>query len=1148
MPRWSFRFFGPFVAERNGVPLQGFRSNKVRALLAFLAVHPDRPWPRSSLADLLWADHPDRTARSNLRNALSNLHRVLADPPAAASFLEQTDTTITASASADRWIDVEDFLGLLPAPDATAEAATEPAALERLTMALALVRGEFLEGFALDSPPFDAWLSHTREQLRREATRAARLLSLAQALVGDDAAAAAAANHWVELEPWDEAGHRHLMSVHGRQGRRSAALVQYETCRRTLAADLNTEPEAATTELADEIRARLGAPADADLAAPAWPGLATAPPPKAEPFVAREGELTVLREALAEAAQGRGAAVFVTGEPGSGKSALLAEFSRRALTDDPQLVVLWGWCSAVTGRGDPFEPFRLALRMLTGEAETPPAARASGAESARRLWRRLPATVASLLDHGPDLVDRFVSGRALLSFARRHGGVSGEQLRRLEELGRRVEVPSARPGLQAALYAQLTAVLGRLAQHRPLLLLLDDLQWIDPASIDLLFHLARGLGERRCLLVGAYREEEAARPAPGEARPLLDVVEELLARDSGEQIDLTGGAGRAFVDALLDLEPNDLADGFRTRLHGLTSGNPLFTIELLRGMQLRGELRRDAHGRWIALPDLDWDTLPARVEAVIARRIGHLSPACTELLTAGCVEGEAFAAAVAAAVAGRPLTEACELLSREAGRQHRLVTATTSLAADGRPVAGYRFRHGLFQSFLHQRLDEVERARLHAQVARALLATLPPDPEHRPEAALVLARHFEAAGEFDEAIDHYAGAARHAARLSANAEAVVHLRTALRLLEALPATPARDRRELWLQLALGPPLTAAKGWAPPELEAAYARAQQLLVGLEDDAQLVTALWPLSVFRLGRSEHAQVDELAERMERLAARSGNPALLALTPFKVSPFYQGRFAEARGVFEATSACPDLGMQRELAQRFGMAPAAVGLAYLAEVLWILGLAEAAEERGREALALAESVDHPMTTCYVLGRGCWRAATRGDTGATRRFARDLGRTAGDHGFGAFRLAATFFLHQSSVHDAAADGDAASCLLPMRDAIDAYRAAGTALHRPAFLTFYADACGVAGGVESGLAAVAEALAQAARSGETYFQAETWRVASDLLRALPSTGPRAEHTCRERARRVAQRQGAVAFERRAAGAQVSGPAAGRSASA
>lgn len=1137
MARWSFRFFGPFVVEHHGVPLRGFRSDKVRALLAFLAVQPGRPWSRSTLADLLWADYPERTARANLRNALSNVRHVLDDAAATDPFLQLTDATVAASASADRWTDVLAFQDLLPDADTPADAAAEPAMVERLTRAVALVRGEFLQGFALDSPPFETWLSDTREQVRREASRAARLLAQAQAMLGDDEAAAAATARWLDLEPWDEAGHRHLMRLLARQGRRSAALVQFDTCRRRLAEDVGAEPETATTELADAIRSAPGEAGDVAGANPAWPGLSAAAA-DAVTVVAREPELAALTAALAHAATGRGGVFFVTGEPGSGKTALLAEFARRALADDPRLLVAWGSCSAFTGRGDPFEPLRHAAQMLTGEAEAPPAARTSGATGARRLWQRLPATLTALLDHGPDLLDRFVSGRSLHGFARRHGGVGADQLRRLEQLRLRPEPPVDRR-FQAAVFAQFTAVWAELARHRPLLLLLDDLQWIDPASIDLLFHLAQGLTERRALVVGAYRAEEATPPPSSEGRTLLGVVAELLAHEGGGRIDLTPGAERRFVDALLDLEPNALSDEFRSRLHARTSGNPLFTIELLRGMQLRGELRRDAHHRWVAEPALDWDALPARVEAVVLQRIGHLSPACAHLLTVGSVEGETFTAAVAARVAGLELDPTCALLSEEAGRRHHLVTATTVQDVDGRPIARYRFRHGLFPAFLHQRLDDVERARLHAEVARALLETFPPDAERRPDASLVLARHFEAAGLLDEAVDRYAEAAKHAVHLSANADAAAHLRTALRLLAGLPRTPARDRRELALQLALGPPLTAAKGWAPPELEHAYARAQELVAGLEDDAHLVAALWPLTLFRLGRSEHAEVDRLMRRLERLAQRSRDPALLALTPLNVAPFYQGRFLEARRVLEAAGAHPDETLQRELARRFGMAPAAVALAYLAECLWVLGLPDAAEDRGREALELAERIDHPMTACYALGRACWRAATRGDAQATRHLAGELGRTADGHGLGAFRLAATFFDLQGSLDDATPSEAAGLALQRMRAAIDAYRAAGTELNGPAFLTFYAQACGRVGEIERGLAAADEALADAARSGEAWFAAEAWRIKGELLTALPGARPGAARTCLERARRVASRQGAVAFERRAGAAMAAG---------
>ncbi len=720
MARWSFRFFGPFVAEQDGTPLHGFRSDKVRALLAFLAVQPGHPWPRPTLADLLWPDYPERTARANLRNALSNLRHVLGDAGSTAPFLALTETTIAASRAADRWTDVGAFHDLVPAADATVEAAAEPATVERLTRALALVRGEFLQGFALDSPRFESWLTDTRGQLRREAVHTAQLLARAQALLGNDAAAADATARWLDLEPWDEAGHRHLMRLLARQGRRTAALVQFETCRRQLAEEVGTEPEAATTELAESIGSAHGSADDAEFSA--WPGLSP-PPSNGATVVAREPELASLAAALERAAAGHGGTFFVTGEPGSGKTALLAEFARRALAADPRLLVAWGSCSALTGHGDPFEPFRHAMQMLTGEAAAPPAARASGASGAHRLWQRLPDTLNALLDRGPDLVDRFVSRRSLDAFAHRHGGVDADPLRRLEQLRRSPDAPTDRR-FRTALFAQYTAVWAELACHRPLLLLVDDLQWIDPASIDLLFHLAQGLSERRALLVGAYRAEEAT-PASWAGRALRDVVDELLARQVGGRIDLTASAGRAFVDALLDSEPNVLPDGFRTQLHARTSGNPLFTIELLRGMQRRGELRRDAHGRWVAEPTLDWDALPRRVEAVLAHRIDHLSPACTQLLTVGGVEGEAFTAEVAASVAGMALARACDLLSREAGRRHHLLAASTAWDVDGRPIACYRFRHGVFRTYLLQRLDEVERARLRAEVARALLAAHP---------------------------------------------------------------------------------------------------------------------------------------------------------------------------------------------------------------------------------------------------------------------------------------------------------------------------------------------------------------------------------------------------------------------------------------
>ena len=1140
MARWSLRMLGPFLAAGDGEPLRGFRSDKVRGLLAFLAVNVDRPWSRGSLADLLWPDVPERTARSSLRTALSNLRYVLGDQYAAQPFLHVTPAAVVANGAADRWVDVDAFLDLLPEASEEPEGTSDPATLARLERALSLYRGDFLEGFTVESAPFESWQSTTRERLNREAVRVTRALASVHAHLGNVGAATTATRRWLELEPWDEEAHRRLMRLYSLQGQRAAALAQYETCRQLLAQEFGVEPEPETTRQYEEIKAGRAAPVEIGAGGHAWPGLdprGSASEPETL-FVARDRELAMLDGVLERTCAGQAEArvVFVTGEPGSGKTALLAAFARRALAANPDLLVTWGQCSAFTGRGDPFVPFIHAMRMLSGEAEVPPLARQSGTDHARRLWQCLPETLAGLLDHAPDLVDRFVSGRALLAHGRRHSGVGADHLHRLERLLEQhaaLQAPKSRR-LQVALFEQVTRLFRSLAERRPMVLVLDDLQWIDPGSVDLLFHLVRGLANSRVVLLCAYREEEAALRQEAGPRRLLDVVAEVRSVHGDVTIDLTQASGPSFVDALVDTEPNVLRRAFRALLYRRTSGNPLFTIELLRGMQLRGEILRDRQGRWVEGPELRWEELPARVEAVIGRRMGHLSQACRDMLAVASVEGEEFTAEVVAAVTRRAPAQVRELLSREAGRRHQLVTAHSVRNVDGGRLGLYRFRHGLYQTYVHNQLDVVEKARLHEQVGRELMRLYQPGPERYPELAHVLARHFEAAGVAEEAVLQYAAAARHALRLSASNEASEHLRSALRLLQTLPASAARDRQELELQLALGPPLTASKGWAPPELAVAYARAQELCEGIEDSAQLIPVLWLLSVFRLGRSEHAVVNLLFERMRRLALQTGDRALMTLTSLHVGLFYQGRFVVARRQMEEAAATPDVVLQQQLAQQFGMAPAVLALAYLAECAWLLGSQDEAEQRSGEALALAEGIGHPMTTCYALGRACWLAAMRGDGEANLGLAADLHEAAAAFGFESFVLAASFFTHRASVLSGAV-----AEIEPMHEAIERYHATGTCLNRTAFLAYFAQTCGVAGDVARGLAAIDASLTAAERSGELWFQAEAWRIKGELLRIRARSHPererivRAARACLVTACLTARRQGAVAFERRAA---------------
>ena len=164
---------------------------------------------------------------------------------------------------------------------------------------------------------------------------------------------------------------------------------------------------------------------------------------------------------------------------------------------------------------------------------------------------------------------------------------------------------------QASLFEQVTTLLGYLAARSPLLLALDDLQWGDAGSLALLFHLSRRLAGKRILILAAYRPNDVALGWAGERHPLEPIIHEVQQLQGASLLDLDQAQGPAFVDALLDSEPNLLDASFRSELLRQTGGHPLFTSELLRGMQERGDLVRNAAGFWVARPSLDWDRLPA---------------------------------------------------------------------------------------------------------------------------------------------------------------------------------------------------------------------------------------------------------------------------------------------------------------------------------------------------------------------------------------------------------------------------------------------------------------------------------------------------------------------------------------------------------
>jgi DNA-binding SARP family transcriptional activator/tetratricopeptide (TPR) repeat protein len=805
--RLALYLLGPPRFECDGVPIK-VDTRKATALLAYLAVTREKH-RRSSVINLLWPEYDRTRGRAVLRRTLYALRQALPSDP-----LDVNREEIGLDPAADIWVDVDQFRQHLASCEAHGHPKSQacPACVDPLGKAVDLYRGDFMSGFGLkDSVNFDDWQFFEASSLRRELSAALGTLVHWHSSQGDFDPAVGYARRRLGLDPLDEQAHRWLMRSYTWSGQRSAAVRQYEECVALLKDHLGVPPQEATTELCRAIKEGRATPPPSpepllDLLAPPPPFLEAEERTERPIFVAREREMAQLSGFLDASLAGQGGVVFVTGGAGCGKTALIHEFARRAQADCPELILAWGNGNAHTGIGDPYLPFREVLALLTGDVTARWEAGAMTGEQARRLWRLLPIAVQALVDAGPDLIDLFVPGTPLVKRARAHAQwPAGSDCRaQLEKLVARREVLSTSTSLQqSALFEQYTQVLRTLSSQKPLLLALDDLQWSDGGSLNLLFHLGRRIEGSRILIVAAYRPDEVAlgRPASAalgaavvggerEQHPLEPIVHEFRRTFGDIDVDLERAEGRQFVDAFLDSEPNRLGNVFRETLHQHTRGYALFTVELLRGMQARGDLARDPEGRWVQGLALDWETLPARVEAVIAQRIGRLPDGLRAALAVASVEGETFTAEVMAQVEQASVEETIRFLSDQLDRKHQLVSAQGILRMGDRSLSQYRFRHILYQKHLYSSLDPVRRTVLHREVGSALqtLYEGAGEPGAVGEAsAAQLARHFEEAGNAEKAVGYLRQAGERAQRLYANQEADRYFRQALVLLDSIPS-------------------------------------------------------------------------------------------------------------------------------------------------------------------------------------------------------------------------------------------------------------------------------------------------------------------------------------------------------------------------
>lgn len=706
------------------------------------------------------------------------------------------------------------------------------------------------------------------------------------------------------------------------------------------------------------------------------------------PFVARTRELEKLDRLLGRALQGQMQVAMVTGEPGAGKSTLIDEFATRAEAAHEDLVVAYGMCNSRTGAGDAYLPFRDILVTLTTPPEPEPPStdptKPKPKAKTRHTRQILRASAEAFLDIAPDIIGVFVPGGALLGkFVGKVARSAADKTGALNKIDAEpaAEASKAAPDLRAPaldegkIQQQYTAFLRAVSARQPIVLVLDDLQWADTASINLLFHLVRELKDSQLMIIGAYRENDIAFGRDNNRHPIEPALNEVK-RYFGDvwiELDKAGAEDRhSLLDALLDVEPNAYSAEFREALYAKTAGHPLFTLELLRDLQERGDLIKDENGQWRPGNDIDWSELPARVEGVVSERVSRLEAPLREILNVAAVEGSAFFAQVV----GKILNQAERLIlrdmSRELEKRHRLIVEQGEVKAGRAILSRFTFANTMLQQYLYDQLGSGERRLWHGDIGNALEGLLGAKAD---DFAIELAHHYDLAGDDEKAIAYLVKIGDKAMQVSAFAQARTAFEKALEHMRDadLESVGAVTRASLQYRLADVCHRTGTLATAIDLLEVCLADSRATDPALASNALTL-------VSRIRRQQGRYDDALAASQEALTRAEGSgdktACASALRGLGLSQWQKGDGAAGRVTMERA-----LATYRELNDKRGIAGA---LAELGAVMFGQSDYPAATAAFTSALAVFREMGDRHSAAIYLGNLGVVAEEQGDLALAR--------------------------------------------------------------------------------------------------------------------------------------------------------------------
>ncbi|HSR57170.1 MAG TPA: AAA family ATPase [Candidatus Binataceae bacterium] len=662
------------------------------------------------------------------------------------------------------------------------------------------------------------------------------------------------------------------------------------------------------------------------------PSIAGAPPGLVEtstraPLVGRGSEIALLEEHLARALTGDRQVVFISGEPGIGKTALVEHFVASAARRQP-LTVAAGQCREHFGSAEAYMPVLEAVSRLVRES----------APALSLLRRYAPTWLAQL----PWLIE-----------PTDHEKLAGELL------------GAARDRMPR----EIGEFLEALAAQKPLILVLEDLHWSDPSTVDLVSLLAERREGARFLLLATYRPVELILAR----HPLRAVSLRLASRGQCQELALDQLGPEAVVEYLEHrFDGSQFPFEAAALLHRRSDGNALFMVALVEHLVARGTIVK-RNGRWEVADTLraELATVPESLRRLIEEQSSRLDPEDRELLEVASLAGANFSAAVPAAAAQNELQVAEKRLERLAGAESFIHYAGAVRWPDGSISGGYAFRHALYRESFAAALSPRRRVDAHLRIGETLERAY---GERASELASELAIHFEEGSDARRSVRYRRLAAETAARRYAFAEAQTHLEKGLQLLSNLPPSAERNREELLIQSALGSVRIATMGYVAEVVEQAYARAFALSVNTPQCTEPFPVFYGIWTYHFARRELDRALDIGQRNLRIAQAGGDrtACLEAHQSLWGTYFFRGEYSAALNHLDQGEPLYDRADHQKYVPAYGHDPKVAALSYRSFVLWEFGHIDRSLETNRRAVDYAESLQEPMSLAFALIHAAW--------------------------------------------------------------------------------------------------------------------------------------------------------------------------------